>query len=95
MKRENATLYLIIYSAATIEGSDFAMTKSRGLYPSLAAARSELEKQIEAERKVTPVELDCEDQGEDFWVRYQDGFAAAAYTRLEIIPATLDLGRTA
>ena len=95
MKRENATLYIIIYSTATMEGSNFAMTKSRGLYPSLATARRELKKQIEAERKETPMEYDCEDQGEDFWMRYQDGFAAAAYTRLEIIPATLDLGRTA
>lgn len=95
MKRENAILYIILYSASTVKEDNFTVTKSRGLYPSLAAARRELEKQIEAERKVTPMDYDCEDQDEDYWMRYQDGFAAAAYTRLEIIPATLDLGRTA
>ena len=42
-----------------------------------------LEKQIEAERNEAPRDYDCEKQGENYWMRYQDGFAAAAYTRLE------------
>ena len=80
MKRENATLYLIVYTGSTVDAGDFTVTKSRGLDPSLATARRELEKQIEAERKVIPMECDCEDQGEDYWMSYQDGVAAAAYT---------------
>ena len=95
MKRENATLYIILHSASTGGEGNFTVTKSRGLYPSLATARRELRKLVETESKMTPLEYDCEDQGEDYWMKYQDGFAAAAYTRLEIVPTTLDLGRTA
>lgn len=63
-----------------------------GSYQTLGAARKELERQIQEEKKVVPADYDCEDQGEDFWMRYQDGFAAAAYSRLEIIPAMLHYG---
>ena len=63
-----------------------------GSYQTLGAARKELERQIQEEKKVVPADYDCEDQGEDFWMRYQDGFAAAAYSRLEIVPAMLHYG---
>lgn len=63
-----------------------------GSYQTLAAARKELEKQIRAEREVIPADYDCEEQGEDFWEIYQDGFAAAAFSRLEIVPAMLHYG---
>lgn len=67
----------------------------RGSYQTLAAARNELKKQIQAEKEVVPADYDCEEQGEDFWEMYQDGFAAAAYTRLEIVPAMLHYGECA
>ena len=63
-----------------------------GSYQTLDVARKELEKQIQEEKKVVPADYDCEDHGENFLMRYQDGFAAAAYTRLEIIPAMLHCG---
>ena len=64
----------------------------RGSYQTLAAARRELEKQIQAEKESAPADYDCEEQGEDFWEMYQDGFAAAAFSRLEIVPAMLHYG---
>ena len=95
MLSENTKIYTIVHSTSTTEDGSFVASKSRGSYLSLAAARRELEKQIEAERKEAPGDYDCEEQGKDYWMRYQDGFAAAAYTRLEIVPTILDLGRIA
>lgn len=63
-----------------------------GSYQTLDAARKELKKQIRAEKEVVPADYDCEEQGEDFWEVYQDGYAAAAYSRLEIVPAMLHYG---
>ena len=63
-----------------------------GSYQTLGAARKELERQIQEEKKVVPADYDCEEQGEDFWEMYQDGFAAAAFSRLEIVPAMLHYG---
>lgn len=83
--QEMITIYTIVHSTPQ-------QMAGRGSYQTLTAARRELEKQIQAEKKVVPAEYDCEEQGEDFWEVYQDGFAAAAYTRLEIVPAMLHYG---
>lgn len=82
---ELITIYTIIHATPQ-------QMAGRGSYQTLDAARKELEKQIQAEKKVVPAEYDCEEHGEDFWEVYQDGFAAAAYTRLEIVPAMLHYG---
>ena len=66
-----------------------------GSYQTLDAARKELEKQIQVERNVVPADYDCEEYGEDFWEVYQDGFAAAAFSRFEIVPAMLHYGECA
>ena len=66
-----------------------------GSYQTLDAAREELKKQILAEKNVVSADYDCEEQGEDFWEVYQDGFAAAAFSRLEIVPAMLHYGECA
>ena len=86
--KEMLTVYTIIHATPQ-------HMVGRGSYQTLAAARKELEKQIRAEREVVPVDYDCEEQGEDFWERYQDGFAAAAYSRLEIVPVMLHYGECA
>ena len=70
-------------------------TEGRGCYQTLATARKELRNQIRAEKAAVPADYDCEEQGEDFWEMYQDGYAAAAYSRLEIVPAMLHYGECA
>ena len=70
-------------------------TEGRGCYQTLAAAREELKKQIEAEQEVVPTDYDCEELGDDYWERYQDGYAAAAFSRLEIVPTMLHYGECA
>ena len=79
---EMVTIYTIIHATPQ-------QIVGRGSYQTLAAARKELENQISAEKKLIPADYDCEEQGEDFWEMYQDGYAAAAFSRLEIVPAML------
>ena len=85
---EMITIYTIVHAMPQ-------QMVGRGSYQILAAARRELEKQIQAEKKVVPTDYDCEELGEDFWEMYQDGFAAAAFSRLEIVPAMLHYGECA
>ena len=97
MKNEHqvTTVYTIIHAASNTEDGCFAASRARGSFLSLTAARQELEKQIAAEKKLVPSDYDCEEQTGDRWIAYQDGFAAAAYSKLEIVPTTLDLMRIA
>lgn len=97
MKNEHqvTTVYTIIHAAANTEDGCFAASRARGSFLSLTAARQELEKQIAVEKRMVPSDYDCEEQTEDRWMVYQDGLAAAAYSKLEIVPTTIDLRRTA
>ena len=87
--KEMITIYTIIHTSSESQNGQIAAIEGRGSYQTLDDARSELEKQIAAEKHLIPMEYDCEEQGEDYWMRYQDGFAAAAFSRLEIVPAVL------
>ena len=95
MQAQTATIYTILYVSSDAEEGEFIVSKSTGAYLTLDAARRELAKQIEAKKKTLPSNYDCQDQGENFWTAYQDGFAAAAYSKLEIVPTTLSLERSA
>ena len=85
---EMITIYTIIHATPQ-------QLVGRGSYQTLDAAREELKKQILAEKNVVSADYDCEEYGEDFWEVYQDGFAAAAFSRLEIVPAMLHYGECA
>lgn len=95
MQNKTATIYTILYVSSDAEEGEFIVSKSTGAYLTLDAARKELAKQIEAKKKTIPNNYDCEEQGDDFWTMYQDGFAAAAYSKLEIVPTILNLERSA
>ena len=83
--QEMITIYTIVHATPQ-------QMVGLGSYQTLDAAREELKKQILAEKNVVSADYDCEEQGENFWEMYQDGFAAAAYSRLEIVPAMLHYG---
>lgn len=92
---EMTTIYTIIHTSSETRNGQISAIEGRGSYQTLADARSELEKQIATEKQLTPIEYDCEEQGNDYWMRYQDGYAAAAFSRLEIVPAMLHYGECA
>ena len=89
------TIYTIIYAASDIDKGCFHFSEARGSYLSLSAARKELARQIEEEKTELDGRYDCEEHDGDRWEMYQDGFAAAAYSRLEIVTTTLHLERSA
>ena len=86
--QEMITIYTIIHATPQ-------QMVGLGSYQTLDVARKELEKQISVEKKLIPADYDCEEQGENFWEMYQDGYAAAAFSRLEIVPAMLHYGECA
>ena len=92
---KTATIYTILYVSSDTEEGEFIVSRSTGSYLTLDAARKELERQIATKRAAILDNYDCEERGENFWSVYQDGFAAAAYSKLEIVPTTLNLERSA
>ena len=95
MQNQTATIYTILYVSSDAEDGEFIVSKSTGAYLTLDDARKELAKQIEAKKEAIPDNYDCEERGENFWTMYQDGFAAAAYSKFEIAPTVLNLERSA
>ncbi len=92
---KTATIYTILYVSSDTEEGEFIVSRSTGAYLTLDAARKELERQIATKRVALPDNYDCEERDENSWSAYQDGFAAAAYAKLEIVPTTLNLERSA
>ena len=50
-----------------------------------------LQKLVAAEKAGSDSHYDCEEPGEDYWKAFQDGCAAALFTRLEIMQSDLSL----
>ena len=93
--KNTATIYTILYVSSDAEEGEFIVSRSTGAYLTLDAARKELERQIEVSRAAIPDKYDCEERRDKVWTKYQDGFAAAAYSKLEIVPTMLNLERSA
>lgn len=90
-KQKSPMVYTIVYAAADSDKGSYLISEARGSYLSLAFAREELARQITEEKAELDGRYDCEDRGEDRWEMYQDGYAAAAFSRLEILATELHL----
>ena len=88
-KNQLPMVYTIVYAAADSDKGGYPISEARGSYLSLAFAREELERQITAEKAELDDRYDCEERNGDYWEMYQDGYAAAAYSRLQILATTL------
>ena len=95
MNNENQSImiYTIVYTAADADRGKFINPEVRGSYLSLASAHRELERQIAEEKAALDSRYDCEDRGRDYWEMYQDGYAAAGFSRIEILAAPLHRGK--
>lgn len=91
MRKEEqvTTVYTIVYTAADLDRGNFPFAEARGSYLSPAFAREELERQIVEEKAELDDRYDCEERNGDYWEMYQDGYAADAYSRLQIFATTL------
>lgn len=88
---EEVKIYTIIRTGVDAEKGDFPEPQSEGSFLSFLRAKAELRKLVTAEKDELDDRYDCEEYDENYWEAYQDGYAAALSTRLEIITSELRL----
>lgn len=85
------TVYTIVRTGVDVDCGVFPEPAAEGSFFSLLRAKEELQKLICAEKETLDGRYDCEEQDENHWEMYQDGNAAALFSRLEILPSKLTL----
>ncbi len=87
---ENQTMvYTIVSTGVDADRGFFPDPSTRGSYLSLVRAREELERLVIEEKDELDDRYDKEDRGEDYWEMFQNGYAAALFSRLEILSSEL------
>ena len=84
-------IYTIIRTGTDSDRGLFPGPQTEGSFLSWWRARVELNKLIEAEKDELDYRYDSMESSEDHWEAFQDGYAAALFTRLEIASSTLHL----
>ena len=66
---------------------------TEGSFLDIETARAELRRLVEKEKEEMEIHFDeelyREEYDDDFWEAYQEGYAAAWFSRLEILPSEL------
>ena len=88
-RNQDITIYTIVYTAADADREKFINPEARGSYLSLATAQAELERQIATEKAGPDSRYDCEERSDDSWEAYQDSYATACFSRIEILTDSL------
>ncbi len=86
---QRVQLYTIIRSGADADRGIFTDPYPEGSYFFHERARDELARLVEEELKTLSESYDKIEEGDDFWEAYEDGYAAAHFTRLEIVTSEL------
>ncbi len=89
MAESQVMVYTIVSTGADADRGFFPDPSTRGSYLSLERAREELERLIIEEKDELDDRYDKEDRGEDYWEMFQDGYAAALFSRLDILTSEL------
>jgi len=87
--RQAVQIYTIIRSGADADRGIFTNPYPECSFLSHERAREELARLIEEEKDKLNESLDTIDEGEDYWEASEDGYAAAHFTRLEIVASEL------
>ena len=82
---ESVRIFTIIRTGADTDRCCFPPPQSEGSYLSLPHALRELQRLIEVEKERLDKRYDSEESGEDYWEAYQEGYADALFTRLEVV----------
>lgn len=86
-------VYTIIRTGVDADRASFPPAMTEGSYLDLCFARAELRRLVEEEKENMDIPFDAElyreEYGDDFWEAYQEGYAAAWFTRLEILSSEL------
>lgn len=87
------TLYIIIRTGADVDHGSFPAPTVEGGYLSPLRAKLAFQRLIREEKKKLDSRYNRVEQGEDYWEAYQDGYAAALFSRLEVLRTDLTLTR--
>ena len=86
--------YSIVHSAADADRGCFPSPEILGTYLSKDQARVAMSLLILEEKRLLSPRYDTVEEDTDKWEAFQNGYAAALYSRFEIVPSQLhgDLG---
>lgn len=90
MAESQMMVYTIVSTGVDVDRGFFPNPSTRGSYLSEARAKEELDRLIAEEKDELDDRYDKEDRGEDYWEMYRDGYAAALFSRLEILASELN-----
>ena len=82
-------IYTIISTGADADRGEFPVPQVQGSYLSVQRAREELDRLVEEEKEGLDGRYDCEERSEDHWEAYMGGYAAACFSRIEILTSQL------
>lgn len=89
----NLRIFTIVHSCADADKGLFPSPSVEGCYLSLAEAQSIMFKMVADEKENRDFHCDdedyCEEYSDTHWEAYEDGYAAANFSRFEIVPSTL------
>lgn len=86
---EDAAVYTIVRTGADADRGYFPQPQAEGSYLSLRRARLELYRLIQAEKEKLDGRYDSEERDEDYWEACQKDYAAALFSRFEILRSEL------
>lgn len=89
MENTGTTVYTIVATSVDTDRASFPDPEAKGSFLSPVRAREELERLIAEEKETLDDRYDKEDRGEDYWEAYMDGYAAALFSRLDILSSEL------
>lgn len=91
------TIFSIVHTSADADHGEFPQPRLEGSFLSLEQARDAMRRLVkaESENNLSPLckENCCIDAGSDYWEAYEDGYAAACFSRYDIVGSELALGR--
>lgn len=82
-------IYTIVSTGADADKGFFPDPQVQGSYLGIQKAREELNRLVEEEKENLDNRYDCEERSEDHWEAYMDGYAAACFSRIEILTSRL------
>ena len=89
--KKEVKIYTIVRTGIDADRGSFPNPQSEGSFLSLRRAKAELQKLIRAEKDELDDRYDSQEHGEDYWEACQKGYAAALFSRLEIVSSELRL----
>ena len=92
-RRSVRKIYTIVHTSVDADRGSFPDPLGMGSYTDQQTARDELWRLVEKEKEEMDIHFDPdlyrEEYGDDFWEAYQDGYAAAWFTRYQILECPL------